>query len=112
MSTTMSIIIAIFLSVMSSLIGFIVWLIQKKLNNIEYNLTCKREDALEYDRIVLEGVSTSLSLGIATAIAIRDKKSNGNIDKALEEALVIKKRKDKYIKKMADEAISKTISRK
>ena len=51
---------------------------------------------------MLEGVSTSLSLGIATAIAIRDKKSNGNMDKALEEALGIKKRKDKYIKKIEE----------
>lgn len=104
-----SIIVSIFLSVVSALIGLVVWSIQKKLSKIEKNLDDTRGDSDEYNAIILEGVSAALSVGIVTATALRDGHANGNMDKTLDEAIRIQKKKDGYLQKMANKAINHSI---
>lgn len=112
-----NIIIPVLLVLVTAAVGFFTWFIQRRLtlfdakivkSNAEIAEELKKSNACvdEFNKIMLDGVGASLSIGIANGVALRDGKVNGVMDKALDEAQTARANKDAYIKRMAEIAIS------
>lgn len=92
-------------SIPSTITGLGLWFVKKAIDKNEKN-RAKREDCLiQYQLMLMEGNSVSLTLGEATAKALRDGRTNGEMTKALDEVKEVKSRQSKYLNKQAVEHI-------
>ncbi len=93
------------IGVPSATFGFCFWLFQKKYEKRE----AKREElekAREKNEImIIRGLGAAIALGEANAIAIRDKKCNGDMTDALEYARQVKHEQKDFMNEMAVKAM-------
>ena len=78
------------MSIPSAVTAFCFWMIQKKITNRD-----NKRDELDKARkknefLLIRGIGAAIALGEASAIAIRDKKCNGEMSTALEYAQKVK----------------------
>jgi hypothetical protein len=82
-------------------IGLII--IQRSINRNEKKREEREGCLIEYQIMLIEGNSTALTLGEATAKAVRDGHTNGDMTKALEEVRKFKERQSKYFNRQTVE---------
>ena len=98
--------LAIITSIVSPLItGMAFWLIQRSINKNEER-RAKRENCLmEYQLMLIETSFASISLGKATAIAVKEGKCNGEMREAFEKVAEVERLQKNYLNKQAIEHI-------
>lgn len=85
--------------------GFAFWLIQRRITKSD-NSRAKREECLIGYQIMLINTSfASVALGKATAVAVRDGKTNGEMREAFEQVAEVEKMQKDYLNKQAVEHI-------
>lgn len=90
------------LDLMPSLVmGLGIWYLKKLLDKRDVKIE-SREKAREQNEILLiKSVGASLSLGEATAIAIKNGKSNGELESALAYAKTVKHEQKEFLNEQA-----------
>lgn len=102
--------IFLFSSIPSAVMALGIWLIQRMITrqtqkqlDIASKLEKKREELEacreEHMMILVDTVNASLSLGEATAIAIRDKQANGEVKDALAESKRVRHQQEEFYRK-------------
>ena len=80
----------VFMGVPSAVTGLCFWLIQKNITRRDEKRDQKDKAREQKEILLIHSIGASLSLGEATARAIRDGKCNGEISAALEYAQKVK----------------------
>jgi hypothetical protein len=87
--------------VQSALTGITVYVITSKIKKSDAK---REEDQAQKDErlgLLISSTCSGLDLGIITAVALRDGKTNGNLSKALDKAEKVKDRQQEFIEKQA-----------
>lgn len=92
-------------SIPSAVTGFAFWLLQRNLSKAEERRAKREECLIQYQLMLMESNSASLTLGEATAKAVRDGHTNGDMTKALKEVSEVKARQSRYLNQQAVEHI-------
>ena len=91
----------IIMGIPTAVTGFCFWRLQKRLEKSETR-TEEREKAREKNEVLLiRSVGAAIALGEATAIAIRNGKCNGDMERALEYAQKIKHEQKDFLNEQA-----------
>lgn len=85
------------MSVPSAITGFCFWIIQSSLKKREVKAEEKEKAREKNEILLIRSVGAAISLGEATACAIRDGKCNGELTAALEYARGIKHEQKDFI---------------
>lgn len=67
----------------SAVTGFFFWLLKRYIDKREEQRDSKDKDREKHDILLMKCVNASIALGEATAIALRDGKTNGETEHAL-----------------------------
>ena len=78
------------MSIPSAITGFCFWVIQKNFNKYETKRDEKDKSKEKNELLIIKSIGASLSLGEATACALRDGKCNGELTAALDYARAVK----------------------
>jgi preprotein translocase subunit YajC len=82
--------ILLYMGVPSAVTGFFFWMVQRNISKLDETRKKLDEIREENSFLVIKGISAAISLGEATAMAIRDGKNNGEITFALKQAREVK----------------------
>lgn len=88
-----------FFSVPSAITGLLVWRLQKNISKREQERAERDADRREGDQLILKSVHASLDLSEATAYAVINGKSNGEMKRALEQAQQVKDAQEDFLDK-------------
>ena len=81
------------------------WLIQRSINKNEERRAKREECLMNYQLMLIETSFASISLGKATAIAVKEGKCNGEMKTAFEKVAEVEKMQQSYLNKQAIEHI-------
>lgn len=80
-------------------VGLGFWAIQRKITRSDAKREAREIAREEHQILLLRASCASLTLGIATAEAVRDGHCNGNVSQALAEAESIKREHERFLQK-------------
>lgn len=93
--------IALAASIPSAITGFCFWLIQRRMDKHERQREKRAEERdearIKNEVLIIKSVNASIALGEATAIALKRGKANGETEKALELAVLVKREQDDFL---------------
>jgi len=82
-----------------------IWYLKKLIEKMEHKREKKEKDLCNFQISILKNTFAAMTLSEETIKAIRDKKTNGTVDKALEYANTVKKEQKEFMLKMGIENI-------
>ncbi len=85
----------------SAVTGFFFWLLKRYIDKKEAERESKDADREKHDLLLLKSVNASIALGEATAIALRDGKTNGETEHALKLADEAKNAQSEFLTEQA-----------
>ena len=83
---------------------FLIWLVSRKMKRMDARAALRAEESL----LSMQMLSATMNLSIATAIAVRDKKVNGVMKRALGDADQTAKSYRDFVDKVAAKQIAKS----
>ncbi len=89
------IIIGLFLAI----IGFGVWRLQNKITENEKSRETKENNRETFQINMMKCICATILLGEATALAVRDSRTNGEMTEALKYARIVKKESEEFLVK-------------
>lgn len=92
-------------SIPSAITGFAFWMLQKSLNKAEARRSKREECLMKYQLMLIDTSFASISLGKATAIAVKEGKCNGEMKEAFEKVAEVEKKQKDYLNLQAIEHI-------
>jgi len=96
--------IAIFGILQTLLISAIGWMVSRKMKWMDARAALRAEESL----LSMQMLSATMNLSVATAIAVRDKKVNGVMERALDDADQTAKSYRDFVDKVAAKQIAKS----
>lgn len=81
--------------------GFLFWILKRSIEKREKSHDEKEADRETHELLIIKSVNASIALGEATAIALRDGKTNGETENALKLASEAKSAQVDFLTKQA-----------
>ena len=88
-------------SIPSTVIGVCVWMLKRKIDHYERQREEKERDRDEYNYLSMASDNATIKALKAIAIAVRDKKCNGEMGKAMQAVEDVEKKQSEFVRKQA-----------